>query len=141
VWLLSSTGQDSEDEISHWSPLTKASYMAESRWTALCARIKEDIFNLQRDQSSDTEFFSKQVVYVSFLSFFFLPSNADGISKIKSMAEENLTLLPQHFQLRTNIRECTQETGTIRTRFHRLSAAEPFTCTLLVEHASAQYPQ
>lgn len=109
VWLLSSTGQDSEHGISHWSPLTKASYMAESRWTALCARIKEDILSLQRDQPSDTELFSKQVAYVSFLSFFFLLSKADGISKIKGMTEENFTLLPQHFKLRTSIRQCTQE--------------------------------
>lgn len=65
VWLLSSTEQDSDYDIPHWSPLTKASYMAESRWTALCATIKEDIFSLQRNRPSDMEFFSERVACVS----------------------------------------------------------------------------
>jgi hypothetical protein len=68
VWLLSSTGQDSDYDISHWSPLTKASYMAESRWTALCASIKEDIFSLQRNRPSDMEHFPERVAYVSLLT-------------------------------------------------------------------------
>jgi hypothetical protein len=68
VWQLSSTGQDKDYDISHWSPLTKASYMAESRWTALCAGIKEDIFSLQRNRPSNMENFSEQVACVSLIS-------------------------------------------------------------------------
>jgi hypothetical protein len=87
--------------------------MAESPWTAICARVKEDTLNLQRDRPSDTELFSERVVYVflpiTHFSFSTVQDWRKRISNIKAIAEEIFSSLPRHFQLRTNIRECTQD--------------------------------
>ncbi|KAL3440661.1 hypothetical protein BJX65DRAFT_26051 [Aspergillus insuetus] len=122
VWLTSGTGlsalhqrdnhtsnrnnhsDDDEDHgggdymIAQWNPDTHASYIAESRWTALCASLKEEILCLQRERGRnncairDAAFQGK-------------------VSKIKTTAEKNFELLPTHFQLRGSLRKPTPTTS------------------------------
>ncbi|RDW92718.1 uncharacterized protein DSM5745_00040 [Aspergillus mulundensis] len=82
VWLLSvsRSGQASDTNVCHWDPDTKASFMAESRWTALCATLKEDLLYLHREHSGGTVAFRERA------------------SEIKLRADEQFRLLPSHFQ-------------------------------------------
>ncbi|KAI2904343.1 hypothetical protein CBS63078_892 [Aspergillus niger] len=93
VWFISSDKPDNEfDDPFSWNPSTKASYMAETRWTALCAGVKEDILNLQRSRPSDMELFYQRV------------------ADIKAQAEKNYSSLPRQFQFRNNLRDSTLST-------------------------------
>ncbi|BCS28757.1 uncharacterized protein APUU_70327S [Aspergillus puulaauensis] len=88
IGLLSANGTDQAEDVWQWNPDTKASFMAESRWSALCAKLKEDILYLQRER--DDAVFPERV------------------SEIKAMAEKHFSSLPIHFQ----------HHGTLRKRVH-----------------------
>jgi hypothetical protein len=66
IWLLSGTAPGGVD-IAEWRPDTRASFMAESRWTAMCAYLKEDILCLQREKGSDAADFQRRIAYVSYI--------------------------------------------------------------------------
>ncbi|KAL4899919.1 hypothetical protein BDW74DRAFT_188810 [Aspergillus multicolor] len=82
VWLLSDyrLGQGSGSHVCDWDPDTKASFMAESRWTALCATLKENLLYLHREYSGDTVTFRGKA------------------AEIKLRADKQFRLLPSHFQ-------------------------------------------
>lgn len=40
-----------KQDVGYWSPDTPASYNAETRWSALCASLKEEILELARDKN------------------------------------------------------------------------------------------
>ncbi|KAL4962740.1 uncharacterized protein BDV14DRAFT_202560 [Aspergillus stella-maris] len=89
----SGSGDDSLSHIAQWDPDTQASYIAESRWTALCASLKEEILCLQRqrgrrESAPDKAFQGK-------------------VATIKASAEKQFTLLPAHFQLHGPLRKYT----------------------------------
>ncbi|KAL2846992.1 hypothetical protein BJX68DRAFT_256200 [Aspergillus pseudodeflectus] len=96
VWLTGNSGGDGDGDydIAQWNPITQASYVAESRWTALCASLKEDILCLQRERAM-----RKGKTHL-------LITN----SKIRITAKEHFSLLPSHFRLRGPLRKCTTRT-------------------------------
>ncbi|PWY75196.1 hypothetical protein BO94DRAFT_209682 [Aspergillus sclerotioniger CBS 115572] len=62
-----------------WDPDGKASYRAETRWSALCASLKEEVLELARDKNHEM--------------------NAQRIGAIQIQAETQWQALPTHFQL------------------------------------------
>ncbi|KAL4812584.1 hypothetical protein BDW67DRAFT_193577 [Aspergillus spinulosporus] len=91
IWLLSSASPGDVEDIAEWRPDTRASFMAESRWTAMCAYLKEDILCLQREKKCDATDFQRR------------------IAEIRATAEKQFDLLPTHLKLECSLRKCTND--------------------------------
>ncbi|RAH82460.1 hypothetical protein BO86DRAFT_83332 [Aspergillus japonicus CBS 114.51] len=85
-WELSS---DPSESTPGWSPAAVPSYVAESRWSALCASLKEDILYLHRDKNGDQ--FQQQV------------------RTIQAQAERLWDELPRQFRLEGTLKEVTKD--------------------------------
>ncbi|RAK98555.1 fungal specific transcription factor domain-containing protein [Aspergillus ibericus CBS 121593] len=76
---IPSSFPDPQGDSTAWDPNAKASYRAETRWSALCASLKEEISELARDKSNE------------------IP--AERIGAIKDQAEAHWQALPPQFQI------------------------------------------
>ncbi|CAG7924654.1 unnamed protein product [Penicillium olsonii] len=73
---------------SEWTHDAEAGYRADTRWSALCASLKEEIWELLQDKHD--------------------PSCAQRASVIQSQAEAQWQALPSHFRLESSLKQCTQ---------------------------------
>ncbi|KAJ5130432.1 uncharacterized protein N7515_006471 [Penicillium bovifimosum] len=71
-----------------WSSDAQAGYRADTRWSALCASLKEEIWELLQDKHD--------------------PQCASRASAIQRQAETQWQRLPPHFRLESSLKECTQ---------------------------------
>ncbi|KAJ5582467.1 hypothetical protein N7535_001087 [Penicillium sp. DV-2018c] len=71
-----------------WTSDAEAGYRADTRWSALCASLKEEIWELLQDKQD--------------------PSCAQRASAIQRQAETQWQSLPTHFRLESSLKECTQ---------------------------------
>lgn len=69
-----------------WDPNTVAGYRADSRWSALCASLKEEIWELLQDKHDS--------------------ACAAKASAIQRKAEEQWRALPDQFRLETSLKQC-----------------------------------
>ncbi|GAW19676.1 hypothetical protein ANO14919_091650 [Xylariales sp. No.14919] len=80
---IPSSFPDTRPNIDFWDPEAKASYIIETRWSALCASLKEEILELARDKNNETY--------------------AQEISDIQTRAEAQWEALPPRFQLQGSL--------------------------------------
>ncbi|CAG8139530.1 unnamed protein product [Penicillium salamii] len=73
---------------SEWTPDAEPGYRADTRWSALCASLKEEVWELLQDKHD--------------------PSCAQKASVIQSRAEAQWQALPSHFRLESSLKQCTQ---------------------------------
>ncbi|KAJ5287972.1 hypothetical protein N7478_003658 [Penicillium angulare] len=71
-----------------WHPDSKPGYRADSRWSALCAFLKEEVWELLQDKQD------KKCV--------------EKASKIQLSAEEQWRALPAHFRLESSLKQCAR---------------------------------
>ncbi|KAJ6081914.1 hypothetical protein N7499_006788 [Penicillium canescens] len=71
-----------------WSVDAEAGYGADTRWSALCASLKEEIWELLQDKHD--------------------PGCAQRASIIQTQAATQWQSLPHHFRLETSLKQCTQ---------------------------------
>ncbi|KAJ5155591.1 hypothetical protein N7492_008394 [Penicillium capsulatum] len=73
---------------SDWDPEAKAGYRSDTRWSALCASLKEEIWELLQDKQDH--------------------ACAERASAIQRKADEQWQALPVHFRLETSLKQCGQ---------------------------------
>ncbi|PLB45480.1 hypothetical protein P170DRAFT_449171 [Aspergillus steynii IBT 23096] len=91
---IPSSFPESHGNEAEWNPEAKPSYTEETRWSALCASLKEEILELARDKQHACE--QK------------LRPFADGNSAIQDRAEAQWRALPPQFRLEGSIRQYNQ---------------------------------
>ncbi|KAJ5103640.1 hypothetical protein N7532_004169 [Penicillium argentinense] len=70
-----------------WDPHTKAGYRTDTRWSALCASLKEEVWELLQDKHD--------------------AACVPKASEIQRKAEEQWQALPAHFRLESSLKQCT----------------------------------
>ncbi|EKV07324.1 ATP adenylyltransferase, C-terminal [Penicillium digitatum] len=80
--------RNAKEGSADWTPDAEPGYRADTRWSALCASLKEEIWELLQDKHH--------------------PSCAQRASVIQCQAEEQWQHLPAHFRLEGSLKKCTQ---------------------------------
>ncbi|KZF19088.1 hypothetical protein L228DRAFT_257174 [Xylona heveae TC161] len=84
----SSTFSSRESNVDGWEADTKFSYTAQTRWSALCAFLKEEVLELYGEKNHETRI--------------------QKASVIQSKAEAEWHALPAHFRLECSLKQCNQ---------------------------------
>ncbi|KAJ5634219.1 hypothetical protein N7528_002061 [Penicillium herquei] len=79
---------NNDNHINFWDPDSKPGYRADTRWSALCAFLKEEVWELLQDKQD--------------------AGCAARASAIQQKAEEQWRALPAHFRLESSLKKCTQ---------------------------------
>lgn len=100
------SGRVNQHRFQDWDLDAEINYRAETRWSALCASIKEDILELLfgQDRSHDAQ---KARSVVELLCIFSDVAE-NPKSEIASRAEAQWQALPAHFRLSGSLRQCTK---------------------------------
>jgi hypothetical protein len=114
---INTSGPGARDQMQDWNPDAKINYRAESRWSALCATIKEDILELLivKDRSLNPQ--RAMSVAQLLLICTMIINKVD--SEIAGRAEAQWQALPAHFRLSGTLKQC------IRPPFERDFLASP----------------
>ncbi|KAJ5601544.1 ATP adenylyltransferase C-terminal [Penicillium lagena] len=78
---------ETHHDINHWEPDSQAGYRADTRWSALCAFLKEEIWELLQDKHH--------------------ASCSQRASEIQDQAKAQWQALPAHFRLEGSLKQCT----------------------------------
>lgn len=96
---------DDPRQYSSWDIYDKFDYMADTRWSASCAVIKEEILDLYREQNRDEKFRRAQSVR-KFNSYPTYKHRLTTNSAMQADAEALWLQLPSHFRLEGDRTSC-----------------------------------
>ncbi|KAJ5384596.1 hypothetical protein N7517_002507 [Penicillium concentricum] len=101
--------RNAEEGSADWAPDAESGYRADTRWSALCASLKEEIWELLQDKHDPS--CAQRARYLNAT-----PAPSQWIpwlikkwhSVIQCQAERQWQNLPAHFRLESSLKQCTQ---------------------------------